>query len=97
MIIVIDTDLDSPITNANGEKIKPFLYGSCFAFLVKTKEDKEQFIQDWYNRRFGLNDRVFDTLNDIFHEISYSILNDNFGNIENGNYSIMLLNENLIY
>ena len=97
MIIVIDTDLDSPITNANGEKIEPFLYGSCFAFLVKTKEDKEQFIQDWYNRRFGLNDKVFDTLNNIFHEISYSILNDNFGTIENGNYSIMLLNENLIY
>ena len=97
MIIVIDTDLDSPITNANGEKIEPFLYGSIFAFLVKTKEDKEQFIQDWYNRKFGLNDRVFDTLNNIFHEISYSILNDNFGTIENGNYSIMLLNENLIY
>ena len=97
MIIVIDTDLDSPITNANGEKIEPFLYGSSFAFLVKTKEDKEQFIQDWYNRKFGLNDRVFDTLNNIFHEISYSILNDNFGTIENGNYSIMLLNENLIY
>ena len=97
MIIVIDTDLDSPITNKNGEKIEPFLYGSGFAFLVKTKEDKEQFIEDWYNRKFGLNDRVFDTLNNIFHEISYSILNDNFGTIENGNYSIMLLNENLIY
>lgn len=97
MIIAIDTDLDSPITNTNGEKIEPFLYGSCFAFLVKTKEDKEQFIENWYNRKFGLNDRVFDTLNNIFHEISYSILNDNFGTIENGNYSIMLLNENLIY
>lgn len=97
MIIVIDTDLDSPITNKNGEKIEPFLHGSCFAFLVKTKEDKEQFIEDWYNRKFGLNDRVFDTLNNVFHEISYSILNDNFGTIKNGNYSIMLLNENLIY
>ena len=76
MLILIDCDLESGMTNLKGEKLKPFIYGSCFAIKLTTKKEKELFIQSWYEKRFGITDKVYNTLEYIFEDIATCLMNN---------------------
>lgn len=96
MIILINCDGDSGMTDLNGIQLEPFMCGEEYAYILKSYNEKELFIEAWYNRMLGLNDNVFNVLTCLFEEttIISDILNDKFESYENGNYSIRLLNEN---
>ena len=90
MILTFDFDQDSGFTNIEGQELKSSVYG-CYWIIVPDKE-KDKFIEAWYQRKFGVSDRVYTTLEPVFENVVYCLMNDIEDKIDSGNYSINLVN-----
>lgn len=90
MILIFNFDQDSGLTNIEGQELKSSVYG-CYWIMV-SDEEKEKFIEAWYNRKFGITDRVYETLEPVFENVVYCLMNNIEDKIESGNYSIDLVN-----
>lgn len=91
MILILDFDLDSGLQDINGNLLKSSVYG-CFWIIVPDNK-KDEFIEAWYTRRFGISDRVYETLEPVFENVVYCIMNNIEDKIDSGNYSIDIHNE----
>ena len=90
MILILDFDLDSGLQDINGNLLKSSVYG-CFWIIVPDNK-KDEFIEAWYQRKFGVSDRVYTTLEPVFEEVVYCLMNNIEDKICSGNYSIDILN-----
>lgn len=89
MILIFDFDQDSGFTNIEGQELKSSVYG-CYWIIVPDKE-KDKFIEAWYQRKLGISDRVYETLEPVFENVVYCLMNDIEDKICSGNYSIDLV------
>lgn len=88
MILMLHTDGDSGCCTLDGKLMKTSLYDD---YLIMINEDqKSLFIESWYSRKLGISDRVYETLEPIFENVVYCLMNDIEEKFENGNYSINL-------
>ena len=90
MILILDFDEDSGLQDINGNWLKSSVYG-CFWIILQDNK-KVEFIEAWYTRRFGISNRVYETLEPVFENVVYCLMNDIEDKIESGNYSINLVN-----
>lgn len=98
MLIIINTDGDSGMQTPEGMQCEPFLsdYSEEYALWIK-KEEINEFATNWYNRKFGLTDRVFEALTYIIPDVLSSLHNEIQEKFENGNYSIRLVDNFRFY
>lgn len=90
MILIFDFDQDSGFTNIDGQPLGSSVYG--YYWIILCNEEKDKFIEAWYNRKFGISDRVYETLEPVFENVAYCLMNDIEDKIYSGNYSIDLVN-----
>ena len=74
MILILDFDQDSGISNLKGEWMTSSIYG--WYILLVPEEDKNQFIEAWYERKLGITDRVYETLLPVFERVVYCLMNN---------------------
>ena len=90
MILIFDFDQDSGLQDINGNWLNSSVYG-CYWTIVPEK-DKDKFIDAWYQRKLGITDRVYATIEPVFEEVVYCLMNNIEDKICSGNYSIDLVN-----
>lgn len=98
MLIIINTDGDSGMQTPQGMQCEPFLsdYSEEYALWIK-KEEINEFATNWYNRKFGLTDRVFEALTYIFPKVLLHMEREVEEVVSIGNYSIRLVNNFRFY
>lgn len=89
MILIFDFDQDSGFTNIHGRQLNSSVYG-CYWCIVE-EHNRDNFIEAWYQRKFGISDRVYETLEPVFENVVYCLMNDIEDKIESGNYTIDLV------
>lgn len=89
MILIFDFDGDSGFTNIYGRQLNSSVYG--YYWCIVGEHNKNNFIEAWYQKKFGISDKVYETLEPVFENVVYCLMNDIEDKIESGNYSIKLV------
>lgn len=89
MILIFDFDEDSAFTNIHGQQLNSSVYG--YYWCIVKDYNRDNFVEAWYQRKFGISDRVYETLEPVFENVVYCLMNDIEDKIESGNYSIKLV------
>lgn len=90
MILIFDFDQDSGFTNIHGQQLNSSVYG--YYWCIVEEHNRDNFIEAWYHIKFGVSDRVYETLEPVFENVVYCLMNDIEDKIESGNYSVHLVN-----
>ena len=97
MFIMIYTDGNSGISNIDDTKLKESIWDSTYVIDVTQEIDKLNFINAWENNILNISDEVYESLNMVFKEVKYCLLNklEEKYNVDskNGNYYIKIFKE----
>ena len=97
MFIMVYTDGNSGISNIDDTKLKESIWDSTYVIDVTQEIDKLNFINAWENNILNISDEVYESLNMVFKEVKYCLLNklEEKYNVDskNGNYYIKIFKE----
>lgn len=97
MVIMFQFDGDSGIKTLEGEWMVETIWESTYLVILSSKEHKNLFIENWYKRNLGISDKVYSTLEPIFEDVVYCLMNNKAETFQNGNYTIKLLEQIDLY